>query len=55
VLGDRVYARGHADASAPRLMLHAFSLEIDHPRTGARLRIESPLPTLFQQVLDGLV
>lgn len=55
VLGDRVYARGHANAAAPRLMLHAFSLEVDHPRTGARLRVESPLPALFQQVLDGLV
>lgn len=55
VLGDRVYARGRSDARAARLMLHAFSLEVDHPRTGSRLRIESPLPALFRQVLDGLV
>lgn len=54
VLGDRVYAKGHANARAPRLMLHAWSLEIDQPRTGARLRIESPLPPLFRQVLDEL-
>lgn len=54
VLGDRVYAKGHSDARAPRLMLHAFSLEIDQPRTGQRLRIESPLPPLFRQVLDEI-
>ncbi len=54
VMGDRVYARGHSDARAPRLMLHAFSLEVDHPRTGVRLRVESPLPQLFRQVVEGL-
>lgn len=54
VLGDRVYAKGHADARAARMMLHAFSLEIDHPRTGARLRIESPLPEGYRQVVAGL-
>ena len=55
VMGDRVYAKGRADARAFRLMLHAFSLEVDHPRTGARLRVESPLPALFRQVVDGLI
>ncbi len=55
VLGDRVYAKGRGDARAPRLMLHAFSLGIDHPRSGVRLNIQSPLPPLFRQVLDGLV
>jgi RluA family pseudouridine synthase len=47
VLGDRVYAKGRPDARAQRLMLHAWSLEVDHPRTGQRLRVESPLPDGF--------
>ena len=51
VMGDRVYGKERADARAPRLMLHAFSLEVDHPRSGRRIRFESPLPDLFRQVL----
>lgn len=55
VMGDRVYAKGRPDARAPRLMLHAATLELDQPRTGQRLRIESPLPALFRETLDALV
>ncbi len=54
VLGDRVYAKGKTNAAAPRLMLHAITLGIDHPRTGARVQFESPLPELYRQVVDGL-
>lgn len=54
VLGDRVYARGRPDARAPRLMLHAWALELDQPRTGRRLRIEAPPPPLFAEVLRAL-
>lgn len=54
VLGDPVYAKGRADARAPRLMLHAAALELDHPRTGARLRVDSPLPKAWLQVVAGL-
>lgn len=54
VLGDRVYAKGNPMARAARLMLHAHTLEVDHPRTGSRLRVESPLPALFRQVLAEL-
>ena len=54
VLGDRVYAKGNPHARAARLMLHAHTLEVDHPRTGSRLRVESPLPALFRQVLAEL-
>jgi len=54
LLGDRVYAKGHSNARAPRLMLHAITLGIDHPRTGARVQFESPLPELYRQVIDEL-
>ena len=43
VLGDQVY--GHKKMpSAPRLMLHAYSLEFTHPQTGERLRFTAPCP-----------
>ena len=40
IVGDTLYG----GAPAPRLMLHAHSLTLAHPRTGALLRIDSPLP-----------
>ena len=39
IVGDRLY--GHA---GERLMLHAESLEFEHPRTGARVKFESVTP-----------
>lgn len=54
VLGDRVYGIGHAVVPVPRMMLHAATLEIDHPRGGNRLRIESPLPEAFARVEELL-
>lgn len=37
-----------------RFFLHASSVEFPHPVTGAKTRIESPLPTSFQRTLDQL-
>jgi 23S rRNA-/tRNA-specific pseudouridylate synthase len=46
IVGDVRY--GIAVAGAPALpvgfFLHAAAVEFDHPVTGARLRIEAPLP-----------
>lgn len=36
----------------PRQALHAYLLEIDHPRTGKRMKFESPLPADMQAVLE---
>lgn len=44
LLGDALYAHPEALAAAPRLCLHARMLEITHPKTGQRLRIECPAP-----------
>jgi 23S rRNA pseudouridine1911/1915/1917 synthase len=51
VAGDSVYgvARG-----APRVFLHAAGIGLDHPITGARVEVESPLPSDLQAVIDGL-
>jgi len=40
---QQAWAR-EAAAAAVRQALHAFALEFDHPTTGERLRVESPLP-----------
>jgi len=43
VLGDPLY--GHRRMPpAPRLMLHAYSLEFTHPATGERMRFTAPCP-----------
>ena len=41
VMGDPIY--GHKD-NAPRLMLHAFSLQFTHPHTHERLTMTAPCP-----------
>ena len=38
----------------PRLFLHATSLEFDHPITGARIKVESPLPNELGLFLESL-
>jgi 23S rRNA pseudouridine1911/1915/1917 synthase len=40
--------------SFPRPALHAWRLAIDHPVTGARLRLEAPLPEDFLALLEEL-
>lgn len=43
ILGDPLYATGDARAH-PRLMLHAESLRIRHPDTGAHMTFTAPCP-----------
>ncbi len=43
ILGDTLYATGAAMAF-PRLMLHAQSLRLNHPRTGHGMTITAPVP-----------
>lgn len=59
LIGDPVYKSGARGALPPevdlqRQALHALKLELDHPRTGERMRWSSPLPadlrTLMQQL-----
>jgi 23S rRNA (cytosine1962-C5)-methyltransferase len=40
IAGDPLYGGG----VAPRLMLHAAALELEHPRTGKRLELRDPAP-----------
>lgn len=54
ILGDDVYGSRDTPHGAPRLMLHAVSLEFGHPITGADIRIESPYPEDFARTLEAL-
>jgi tRNA pseudouridine32 synthase/23S rRNA pseudouridine746 synthase len=44
ILGDALYASPEVQARSPRLMLHAQSLVLAHPRTGHELRISHDPP-----------
>ncbi len=62
VLGERVYGSRRSTVDSrqsklpeiPRQMLHARRLGFPHPRTGAPVRAESPLPEDFVRVLESL-
>lgn len=43
ILGDTLYASGPA-RDFPRLMLHAQSLRLNHPRTGHSMTVTAPVP-----------
>ena len=49
LLGDPLY--GGASEKAPRLMLHAFDLSLQHP-DGSDMTLSAPLPADFLAVLD---
>jgi tRNA pseudouridine32 synthase/23S rRNA pseudouridine746 synthase len=40
ILGDSLYATGEALEAAPRLMLHAQSITLNHPKDGQRVTFE---------------
>jgi 23S rRNA pseudouridine1911/1915/1917 synthase len=52
VVGDPVY--GLPDPALGRQFLHAARLAFEHPFTGERLELESPLPADLQAYLDAL-
>jgi 23S rRNA pseudouridine1911/1915/1917 synthase len=56
IVGDRVYGTGRdpGRVRVARMMLHAASLAFDHPWTGGRLAVESPLPEDFEGTLRAL-
>ena len=56
LVGEQVYIRDFAGPilTSPRLMLHAATLGFEHPVTGARVALSSPLPADFIAVVDRL-
>lgn len=51
VAGDPIYGR---QDHAPSLMLHAFSLTIEHPESGKPMTFRSPMPGRFKRLLRPL-
>ena len=54
LLGDMVYGAGKPEKGLEGQCLHARALKFRHPRTGEEIRLESPLPDYFIQVLSRL-
>lgn len=54
VLGDTVYGAKKPYPGLAGQCLHARRLSFLHPRTGARLTVECPLPGYFMEVLTNL-
>jgi 23S rRNA pseudouridine955/2504/2580 synthase len=53
--GDFAWNRGARQRwGLRRMFLHAWKLELPHPGTGARLRLEAPLPDELQGVLSRM-
>ncbi len=49
ILGDIIYAKTKKQKpQVPRLMLHAWQLSIQHPRTGEQLYFTAPIPECFE-------
>lgn len=54
VVGDSLYGSPEKFyGTYARHMLHAHALTIEHPVTGNSLRIESPMPPLFREILGS--
>ncbi len=50
IVGDSLYG-GRAEPGLNRFFLHARSLQVTHPTTGSKLKVESPLPEELAAVL----
>jgi 23S rRNA pseudouridine1911/1915/1917 synthase len=55
LVGERKYARGReSPVRFRRVALHAWKLAFSHPRTGAPIRLEAPLPADLAGLLESL-
>lgn len=54
VVGDSVYSNGKNEFGVQGQMLHAKSLEFEHPITKKPMHLEAPLPEYFEEVLKQL-
>jgi len=55
IVGDPLYGpRRTIGVNLPGQALHAWQLKLSHPRTGAEIAIEAPLPPVFETLLAVL-
>ncbi|HEY7357208.1 MAG TPA: hypothetical protein VH590_12100, partial [Ktedonobacterales bacterium] len=57
IVGDTLYGEPErwAPLAPPRQCLHAHALTFQHPGTGERLRVVSPLPADIQSILNAFI
>jgi len=54
ILGDTIYSRQDARFGKATLMLHALSLELNHPDSGLRAMFRAPLPERFKAIITEI-
>ncbi|MDE7296897.1 MAG: RluA family pseudouridine synthase [Clostridia bacterium] len=54
VVGDMTYGYKKQRFQLSGQLLHAYRLELTHPRTGERMQFSAPLPDYFKHVLEVL-
>jgi len=52
IFGDPLYGVAVPGGAEARMYLHARRIELPHPVTGARLAVESPVPSCFASLLE---
>ena len=52
VIGDEVYSNGKNEFGVKGQMLHARSLDFEHPITGKKMHLEAEIPEYFKKVID---
>ncbi len=53
VVGDMVYSNGKNEFGVEGQMLHAKSLDFNHPITGKAMHLEAELPQYFKKIIEG--
>ncbi len=51
VIGDEVYSSGKNEFNIKGQMLHAKSLDFEHPITGKKMHVEADIPEYFKEVI----
>ena len=54
IAGDPVYGYKKQKIKADGQLLHAWRLELTHPRTGERMVFNAPMPPAFREIMDKL-
>ena len=54
VVGDMIYSNGKNEFGVEGQMLHAKSLDFQHPVTGKQIHLEAELPKYFEEILSKL-
>lgn len=54
IVGDKTYGREKQKFNLEGQLLHAYKLELDHPKTNKRLTFECALPEYFSNILNKI-